>query len=408
MSGNIASLASFNGTGTQGTAVVDKVEKEGDIMSVIWNKNDTTRQLITGTALKELTPQGIVNDRLNNSTTIFTINNDVDVIGEFYLSLIITQTTTAIASLIPTQIGTANIINKIEVLIGSQVWQTLTPGTLAASAALLQPHLVTAFENPRRVTSHSYDINLPLTGMFVNTTMPLDSNFSDQRNNGYLMAAAPNQEMHIKIYWASGKNINWQQLNPPSELNYDFTRCRLLFKHTSLSNFERSHIQNMVIPKRVTFTQGVSQSVTLAQNETNRQIRVNCDKFNILAYALAIGFRNNPILGEEQFSSDEPPTVELFLNGSSFSGRVSLSLLNTLGGHMINSNSTPDTHCIFPLANCIYGSGVPLNRFDTITIVIDIPIAKYTLTERDDVLDIVALGSSTILYSGGAASINRF
>ena len=26
MSGNIASLASFNGTGTQGTAVVDKVE----------------------------------------------------------------------------------------------------------------------------------------------------------------------------------------------------------------------------------------------------------------------------------------------------------------------------------------------------------------------------------------------
>ena len=87
MSGNIAALASYNVTGTQGTAVVDSPEREGEIMSTIWNKNDTTRQLITGMALKEITPGGIVSEYLNNTVTTFTIGNDVDVIGEMFLYL---------------------------------------------------------------------------------------------------------------------------------------------------------------------------------------------------------------------------------------------------------------------------------------------------------------------------------
>ena len=45
MSGAVAAHAAYNGSGTQGLAVTNKIhEDDGDVMSVFWNKNDTTRQ----------------------------------------------------------------------------------------------------------------------------------------------------------------------------------------------------------------------------------------------------------------------------------------------------------------------------------------------------------------------------
>ena len=43
MSGAVAAHAAYNGSGTQGLAVTNKIQdQEGDVMSVFWNKNDTT------------------------------------------------------------------------------------------------------------------------------------------------------------------------------------------------------------------------------------------------------------------------------------------------------------------------------------------------------------------------------
>ena len=52
MSGAVAAHAAYNGSGTQGLAVTNKIhDDDGDVMSVFWNKNDTTRQLLFGSAI---------------------------------------------------------------------------------------------------------------------------------------------------------------------------------------------------------------------------------------------------------------------------------------------------------------------------------------------------------------------
>ncbi len=40
MSGAVAAHAAYNGSGTQGLAVTNKVNDDGDISSVFWNKNE--------------------------------------------------------------------------------------------------------------------------------------------------------------------------------------------------------------------------------------------------------------------------------------------------------------------------------------------------------------------------------
>ncbi len=59
MSGAVAAHAAYNGSGTQGLAVTNKIhDDDGDVMSVFWNKNDTTRQLLYGSAFVEVPAGG--------------------------------------------------------------------------------------------------------------------------------------------------------------------------------------------------------------------------------------------------------------------------------------------------------------------------------------------------------------
>jgi len=52
MSGAVAAHASYNGSGTQGLAVTNKISdaSQGDVVSVFWNETDTTRQLLYGSS----------------------------------------------------------------------------------------------------------------------------------------------------------------------------------------------------------------------------------------------------------------------------------------------------------------------------------------------------------------------
>ena len=78
MSGAVAAHAAYNGSGTQGLAVTNKIhDDDGDVMSVFWNKNDTTRQLLHGSTVIEIpSSSGTGGGSQFNSTQIFDINND--------------------------------------------------------------------------------------------------------------------------------------------------------------------------------------------------------------------------------------------------------------------------------------------------------------------------------------------
>ena len=87
MSGAVAAHAAYNGSGTQGLAVTNKIhDDDGDVMSVFWNKNDTTRQLLYGSSIIEIPSSGASNISYGSSR-LFTVNNDIDCLGDMYLQL---------------------------------------------------------------------------------------------------------------------------------------------------------------------------------------------------------------------------------------------------------------------------------------------------------------------------------
>ena len=87
MSGAVAAHAAYNGSGTQGLAVTNKIhDDDGDVMSVFWNKNDTTRQLLYGSSIIEIPSSG-ASTLSFGSSRLFSVNNDIDCLGDMYLQL---------------------------------------------------------------------------------------------------------------------------------------------------------------------------------------------------------------------------------------------------------------------------------------------------------------------------------
>ena len=75
MSGAVAAHAAYNGSGTQGLAVTNKIhDDDGDVMSVFWNKNDTTRQLLYGSSIIEIPASGSGGSLSAGGNQFFTVN----------------------------------------------------------------------------------------------------------------------------------------------------------------------------------------------------------------------------------------------------------------------------------------------------------------------------------------------
>ena len=88
MSGAVAAHAAYNGSGTQGLAVTNKIQdEESDVTSVFWNKNDTTRQLLHGSTILEVPASGNSGNIDYGGSRMFTVNNDIDNVGELYVNL---------------------------------------------------------------------------------------------------------------------------------------------------------------------------------------------------------------------------------------------------------------------------------------------------------------------------------
>ena len=126
MSGAVAAHAAYNGSGTQGLAVTNKIQdQEGDVMSVFWNKNDTTRQLLHGSTILEVPASGGSGNVSNwNSSHIFDINNDIDCLGDMYLELSLDDYTPSKDIYFEPQV-IASFVNRVEFQVGTQIWQTL-------------------------------------------------------------------------------------------------------------------------------------------------------------------------------------------------------------------------------------------------------------------------------------------
>jgi hypothetical protein len=414
MSGAVAAHAAYNGAGTQGLAVTNKINDTGDVMSVFWNKNDTTRQLLHGSNFVEVPSQGTSGSSSRNIIS-FDINNDVDCIGDLILEVSATITGKAQGNQ-PFYNGTTDLLNaisRIEFIVGTQIWQTLENDDILALYHSEVPegnfHNVTyqlrghyngdnsdlirfVPEVAQAASGDEYYVaNIPLKMLTKTIASDLEL-FSEQTQDGYLMAAAPNQQVRINVSTNVATDV---------DALCKLINIRLFSKNIVMCESERQQLSTTRIAKRIK----VTQNAVITSLATDRTITIVLDHFSLYASHLVI------VTEIPYYRLD---TAELLLNSSSYSGEVPFSLLKVTGPSMgLFSNygengigSDTKSYFVFPLASTAYsGSSVPLNRFDNIRLIIKVTSNVANTTRRTSV---TAVGCTTALYANGAASISMY
>jgi hypothetical protein len=426
MSGAVAAHAAYNGSGTQGLAVTNKIhDDDGDVMSVFWNKNDTTRQLLYGSSIIEIPASGSGGNLTAGGNQIFTVNNDIDALGDLYLQITTSSTS---SSLTLSSFDLLACIKRIEFMVGTQVWQTLETNdigalnmtemsedafesfTLAMSGGFLKNgrrnQITAAYDSTS--TSLTSTASTDVTGvlripMLSRSVGPKLAKFTDISENSYLLAGAPHQAVKIRVYMTG---------TLPSSLSgvtgFDL---RLFGQCVVMCNEEREQIKAMPmgLPKRLKMTQNTTTKVTVTAGNSPVTVPLDLDHFSLFASHIILY-----VTGTSGVTNSSINTAELKLNSSSFSGTLDGPLLtgsaaDALGlysnGFFIDGANVTDNFYVFPLASHAYGgSSVPLNRFDNIRMELSIAYAgSGTLT-----VSATCVGETTALYKGGAASLAMY
>jgi hypothetical protein len=434
MSGAVAAHAAYNGSGTQGLAVTNKIQdQEGDVMSVFWNKNDTTRQLLHGAAFIDIPTSGNGGTSSFGGNQIFTVNNDIDAIGELFLQISAdTGTTTGF-----TLAGSlAAVIKRVEFHVGTQIWHTLEKEDIMALNMSEMPEGVygayhrsiyggyetatgkknkQAWGADNSISSAAGGVSgvvrIPTISRQVGPTM---SKFTNVVENAYLVAAAPHQTVKVKVYLENldyvRKHVFLTANGTAGIATTPKLELKLFGKHIIMCNEEREQMKSMPqgLPKRIKMSQNVTHTLN---NHPTESFTVDLDHFSLLASHLIItvfGTQEH----EDNVASNSGATnhravthsmtnaldeVELKLNSSSFSGTIKGSLLTAPATDMLGLyyNTQPyygavageddatvqQEHVtglyrtyVFPLASQAFsGSSVPLNRFDNIRLTILLP-----------------------------------
>jgi hypothetical protein len=453
MSGAVAAHAAYNGSGTQGLAVTNKIQdQEGDVMSVFWNKNDTTRQLLHGAAFIDIPTSGNGGTTSFGGNQIFTINNDIDAIGDMYLHV-------SAAGDFHLKGSLASIIKRVEFHVGTQIWHTLEKEDIQAINMTEMPEGV--FGAYHRSTYGSYDksgaknksawgiktqlsngasgvIKIPTISRQVGPTM---SKYTNVVENAYLVAAAPHQTVKVKVYLENQdyvkKNVFSGAPDPYSATVAEVTamptlELKLFGKHIIMCNEEREQMKSMPqgLPKRIKMSQNVTHAVGSHSTEA---FTVDLDHFSLYASHLLItviggsgSAKNNDRSTSNSVTLND---VELKLNSSSYSGTLRGSLLTASATDMLGLYQNTQAYYdgsdenptglyrtyVFPLASQAFsGSSVPLNRFDNIRLTMTLSTDQYAnATGTDDVrvatrVVVTCVGETTALYKGGAASLAMY
>jgi hypothetical protein len=451
MSGAMAPHAGYNGTGTQGLAVTNKIndpEETSDLVSVFWNQEKTTKQLLHGVSILEL-PSSATNQVPGSSIT-FTLNSDADAIGEIYATVKLTAGGDLI---IKKEHALQHLINKIEFQSGTTIWETIEAADIIAlntteldeGAYSKYSRSVTGYDSfngatlnytdvisTSGLTTHYFSFRLPL---FNRKVSPLIPNFSNISEKCFLTVGA-GSTCKIKIFTNTLTMLSQEGFlslgtGASSTGQYDM---RLYAKHYIMCNEERNRIRQMPdgLSQRIKLTQNVTKIVDIlgetGADKTTNTIDLDCDTFSLFASHLIIQIFDDSQLPStallpQQDSNTAATTLftaELKLNSTSFSGLVPGSLLcgpahNTLGlycnsfYHQNSVNARTFTY-VFPLGSQAFsGSSVPLNRFDSIRLALRcvIPARAGTAINLRKI-SVTCVGESTTTYKNNTASISMY
>ena len=345
-----SALAAFNGSGTQGTAAICKMHTpdDGDVQSAFWNRNDTTRFLLFGSSIQEIPTSGGQSVGFGGNQ-IFTVNNDLDCLGDIYaqieLSLngyTLATTTdkkvnnmTPIANLQPW--GMARFISRIEFMVGTQIWQTMEANDLinVLNTELSESsYHNTAFQlNGNYLQTGPKTLEDPNRGVYLDpilasvrlplltkTLQPPLSKFTDMTEDGYLMAAAPHQQVKIRLSYTHDSTDVFKPFTSPggawsgpsgAPTKDSFTwSVKLYAKQQIMCQAERQQLKNMPLglPKRIKMTQNAQAQVTMTKNTTASAI--DLDHFSLYASYLVVSISDlsGTIIGFDSSGSSASTT----------------------------------------------------------------------------------------------------
>jgi len=431
MSGAVAAHAAYNGSGTQGLAVTNKIhDDDGDVMSVFWNKNDTTRQLLYGSSIIEIPASGSGGNLTAGGNQIFTVNNDIDALGDLYLQI----STSGVSGLTLTAFQLLACIKRIEFMVGTQVWETLETNDIGALnmtemsedafesffLAMSGGFSSTGTRNKVTISSEG-DVSTTFTSDVAGVLrVPALSRsvgsklakFTDISENSYLLAGAPHQTVKIRVYMATSLPSGITNLN-----------LKLFGQCVVMCNEEREQIKAMPmgLPKRLKMTQNTSKTVSPTGTLDSAGFKVescklDLDHFSLYASHIVLVVSTTGTVITNSSIKD----VELKLNSSSFSGVLEGGLLTGPAADALGlySNSVimgtanfADNYYVFPLASHAYGgSSVPLNRFDNIRLELNVVFEGTGDADLGGTYTVSAtcVGETTALYKGGAASLAMY
>ena len=420
MSGAVAAHAAYNGSGTQGLAVTSTSSASDDIMSVFWNKNATTKQLIHGSSIIEIQPTGSGGSLSNGGNQIFAVNNDIDAIGDLYLQI----STSGITTKDILAFDLLGCIKRIEFSVGTQVWQTLEADDI--NALNMTEMSEEAFESYALHMSGGFATNgtrnsleptlgntkaavtSDVTGILriptlTRTIGPKFAKFTDISEGAYLLAAASNQTPKIKVYMKQSPDIGGVSF-----------ALRLFGQCMQMSRIERETLRGMTngVPKRIKMTQNGNREVANAEFVSHEAtVNLDLDQFSLYASHILIQLTSSDTAEQVGIK-----TAELKLNSTSFSGELEGPMLtgvvaDSMGlysnGARGDAGVNRFANCyIFPLASRAYGgSSVPLNRFDNIRLTLVLSRSGGAGTVK---ISVTCVGETTSLYKNGAASLAMY
>ncbi len=346
-----SALAAFNGSGTQGTAAICKMHTpdDGDVQSAFWNRNDTTRFLLFGSSIQEIPTSGGQSVGFGGNQ-IFTVNNDLDCLGDIYAQIELSlkgytfsaSTTQVISTLTPLAYlqpwGLARFISRIEFMVGTQIWQTMEANDLINVLNTELPESAyqnTAFQlNGNYLTTGPKSMEDPNRGVYnvpilasirlpllSKTLQPPLSKFTEMTEDGYLMAAAPHQQVKIRLTYTSDHTdvftqyptppgAGWLPATAPTSSSFSWG-VKLYAKQQIMCNAERQQLKNMALglPKRIKMTQNAQAQVTMTKGTTASAI--DLDHFSLYASYLVVSVKdlNSEIIGYDSSGASGTSTA---------------------------------------------------------------------------------------------------
>tara|TARA_B100001142_G_scaffold327752_1_gene386137 strand:+ start:1473 stop:2738 length:1266 start_codon:yes stop_codon:yes gene_type:complete len=421
MSGSIAAIAAYDGTGTQGYGTTDK--NLPGVKSVFWNEKDTDEYYVNGCSFSEVSSNK--GEITSPETIVFTFDNDSDAIND--LTLVIERTGPLTPGNDTVYHYMLYFIDRIEACVGNQVICAINTVQLikdflnGSNGGVFNKFVDEVDAQGRR--GFTQTAKTTTTGETAAQRINLNI-FRMLSNNGmdssYLMSCANNQTLQIKVY---PKNLTQEEFNAYTDTNSSHNvdgmtnpkfKFSLYANKYSMTNAERDFLRNQVVAKRTNITQFSELTSTAKPSGTLKagsSITINCDHFNLYASSLSIVglcHQTKVLLGGFD--------VELYLNSTSFSGIIPYSIADHAP-----ALPTPDPNhrhflnYLIPISKNAHmtetdQSYVPFSKYDSIRVILTAKkdITVSTFQDFFDTLTVVAEGKCTALYQDGAVVFNTY